>query len=629
MAITTGGGIGYDGAGAAQQRRAQNMQSLQNAIGMYTVAEQKAREQSLATGAQQFANLITLGEAAEGGLENYLASEAGKSSLFDIQQQMSRATGKKLSPDEAMQGAYVAASKYYGENQSLASKMRQSYNRIFGSGDPQTVPPIPGQAKTTPATPATSVASGNPQNGISAAQRYVPETAEGAHAPYQYGQKPINTLATPSDRLTQDAQVDALAVIRGKEAEAKRVAEAKAAIVAGAQAIFGKVPTPAEAQQAIAMLRKINTSESNSKADLLTSYFTIATQPEMSANTPTKQGVQQPTTGVQQVLGTESPLSPRRGPDMGSQDLIGANTNPLSPGVPSIGRDLAREVLPDNRDEMRRVAQGEIPGTPAQKKVAQDIVFLDDRVQAKTRESLENPARKRQDTFVAGKIKTVTENAGPAFEAIKSGKKLTTADKRALALAGATWRSESEKLALMSDAEARKLQQSYVKWAENASITELGIAGGFDKVADRKLTKYITDAQSTAALMRTKAEAGSEAMKTMLELQKTAMEAVSMEEKNISSIMTTEKKTRAQVLSTYTDIKDRLSLLSKMFFQDDVAVSIIMKKNFGDIMAGILPGGKSGAGTTPSGSEISGTASNVPLTDAQKAAALAEYQGSR
>lgn len=391
MAITTGGGINFDQAQQSRDNRARNLQMMTQAAQFAVGAEQKNKEQALQTGAQKFAQLMALAGPDPVDAQNYLATEAGSALLADIQKDMSRASGKNLSPEEAMQGAYVAASKYYANNPSLESQLRETWKHVL---------PQRGNAPAGAVTPETArtvnkpgVSPQNPQSGITKAQR---STQQLEPVPADFQEKEVgswmNEVAMmkaefgPNPTPEQQGLLDQyLSMGQAMGLDPEELANPSIAEIARnspslnmtdvrkvAIKNYPELYTADGKYRTKAMRESELDSDTYNRMDAQGRAFRAKAEAEArgtlaapSVGPRTQQtGGGQPT----QLAPGAQPMADRRGPaDMG-QGLAGIpGGNPFMPGMPNLAADLNQESLPMSRG---------VPLNPAQVAGARTLAMV-------------------------------------------------------------------------------------------------------------------------------------------------------------------------------------------------------------------------------------------------------------
>ena len=145
MAITTGGGVAFD----PTQQSALLAQSAGQLGGQIQDALQFRKKQALATGTQLFAQFQANAQAFSPdnpGL--YYTTDAGKAELAQIQQAFSLASGRKLTPEQALQvGGGMAAETFRADpsigmvEEALARRDRGNQVRGVGVGVGATTTP--------------------------------------------------------------------------------------------------------------------------------------------------------------------------------------------------------------------------------------------------------------------------------------------------------------------------------------------------------------------------------------------------------------------------------------------------------------------------------------------------------
>jgi len=573
MPITTGGGVGFDAGRSFREGSAQMSQSVESML----AGERQNRQQALEQGTAMFDQLMKQA-IASGNVEDFLGSQAGTSGMLGVQQAMSRAAGTKLSPRDAMNGAYVTASKYYANNPSLASQMDSVYRHVLLLSDgasKQEAPPETAETAKTPEAPADrstpELASVDPE-----IKRYTNNYKSPGLAPIT---SPPSLAQVGTDRQEQ------FAAIRGEQPLATYPElEAKAGL-----------NTPEFQDRRIRMIWEKDPSKTTDQIraeamqmypelyDPATKQYVPPTPPRPANPTSAQYGVggrTLPGSSTQAIDGG-STLSPRIGPGQENQSLMGIPKSPVSVGIPNLESSLSRTDLP----------KGKVPLET--EKLATEIPQIEQKVMEKTKSQLAKPSYQKSDQHFADKLGIVRDSLSTITDKITQGVSISAEDQRKLAISSRDFSSLSEKLDNMPDAEARKMLSKYKAWYDKASFTDLG-AAGLDKMADRELSAYVTRAQVNAAFLRTKAEAGSAEYKTMAEIMDKTMQALSREEENMSRIMTAEKKTRAQVMGTYPEMAKTLNLLTDMVFGQKIDIQLLRKRNFLELLQGVEKGSGSG-----------------------------------
>jgi hypothetical protein len=160
MAITTGGGVAFDQNEVAQKNRGQLLQAQQalQQQGQFT------QQQALQTGAQKFLQAQALAEAS-GDPEDFYARGEGRQLLDSITQDLSVASGRPLTAEQARQAGLGMAAEYYAKNPSVKSMLDQNaraYYATRGQGAVVGAGVEPGAGKSGSTGTATPVAQTTP-----------------------------------------------------------------------------------------------------------------------------------------------------------------------------------------------------------------------------------------------------------------------------------------------------------------------------------------------------------------------------------------------------------------------------------------------------------------------------------
>ena len=656
MATINAGGVVYDQGETSRANRNQLLQAQQ----ALQQAGQFRQQQALQVGQQQLVALDSMLQRSGDMANIWLASDEGKQLLAGIQQNFSIATGKKLTPEQALQTGLASISdvaRQYPGAQAIQAAMASEYMKR-GPQSAQFAPPaapaVASGAEAAKQAQAIAPAISRPYEERVPADTGVGQSAGGAAYTPMGATAPSVTTAPYEFEFTGDRSVVRRTAGPSNPSDVPRQAVIK---TPQGQSFTIDLPEGLTSDKVDAYIYNYMASGEFAKKFLSGAQSAPSTPATPGApGTPPLSSYQAPSWAAPQFSGREQQPVPSAGflppsaeslrsPGSGQLKVIspspgsspppqaamvtgGAGMLPLTqiaqPGAVATARAPASERLGAGATTLTSPQEAKALST---EQFAQSIETELPWLSTKAKRDLVATADsnlKVPELVKQTRLTTSFEQANATLDSLAAGKKPTQRDKAALAepvkRAKAVW----EEWSAMGDDAFYSTYKDYVKMYETASPEELqalGFSGVADRAETRMLAKLQAQATVDAARARANGDAYAEQIKAQVEFFKLADKSMAL----LNDYAKTDKTTILKVAEKYPLITKQIETYYTAALGQPVTLDLIMKPTLLSFITqrqkavgldmSVLSGGVSPASAAPSGASADDLVSRYSTGD--------------